>query len=65
MLSVEMISVNQIAGFFKVYLKKKKHGIKLIFGLYVNNEFSYKLIILFLVDVARHAQSIQNEFIIT
>ena len=44
----------------------KKGGIKLIFCLKINIRFSYKLVLLILVGVARRTQSTQNnKFVIS
>ena len=51
---------------FQSVICRKYWGIKLISGLQVNIRVSYKLLLSFLVGVARHSQSTQNnKFVIS
>ena len=45
----KMLSANQIAGFFKTLYLKKKWMMKFIFGMQINLEVFYKLILSFWV----------------
>ena len=56
-----MLSANQIAGFFKCNISRKKWMVKCIFGLQISMEVFYKLILSFWLCVTRHAQSTQNK----
>ena len=61
-----MLSASQIAGFFMCKISKNKWEIELTFGIEINIKVSYKLILSFLVGLARHAQSTQdNRFAIS
>ena len=61
-----MLSASQIAGFFMRKISKNKWEIELTFGIEINIKVSYKLILSFLVGLARHAQSTQdNRFAIS
>ena len=55
-----MLSANQIAGFFKMQYLKKKVNDEVYFGMQINIEVFYKLILSFCVVATRHAQSVQN-----
>ena len=46
---------------FKFNISRKKRIMNFIFGMHINIEVFYKLIISFWVCVARHAQSTQNK----
>ena len=56
-----MLSANQIAGFYKMYYLKKVVNDEVFFGMEINNEVFYKLILSFWECVVGHAQSIQNK----
>ena len=56
-----MLSANQITGFFEMYYLKKEVNDKFIFGMQINIEVFYNVILWFLVYATRHAQSTQNK----
>ena len=62
-----MLSTNQIKGYLKYNISGKGEGIKLIFCMQKSIKNSYKLILLVLMGVGRHAQSTRqnNNFPIT
>ena len=57
-----MLSANEIAGFFKMYISRKKLMLKFFFGMQINIEVFCKLIISFWVCATRHDQSTQHKF---
>ena len=59
----KMVSVNQIAWFFKMYISRKKWMINCIFGMPINIEIFYKLILSFWVCVSRHVKSIYPKWV--
>ena len=56
-----MLSANQIAGFLKCIISRKKCMMKFIFGMQTNIEVFYKLILSFWVCLTGHAESSQSK----
>ena len=63
-ISKKMFLTNHTAGFFKCNISRKNRGFKLFFCLWVNR-VSQKVVLSLIVSVARHAQSIKNNFAVS
>ena len=59
-LCVETMLINQILGFFKMLYLKEGINVKCIFGMQINIEVFFKLILSLWVYLARHTQKSQN-----